>query len=270
MQVYIEYAFLQNFIIDALLLYLTLNISKQEISYKRIFISAFFGALFALVFPLFSLPKPLTFLSKCTCGIVLCFMASPQKCKGGKPVLSIVYFFTFTFLFGGTLIALYQLFNFDYFFSPNGYLIETQPLSFTLCGCILLTLIISKTARFLYFKRKKSNFYYKCEFLSQPSVVKAIGFLDSGNLATFQSFPVCFLSPNLAFKLITEGQVCDEMQIHTLNGTKKIKIFKSPPLKIYLDNGEHILKEIYFSSSVNLKNRDYQVLLSPLLFDEKI
>ena len=268
MEVYIEYAFLQNFIIDCLLLYLTLNISKQPISCKRIFLSAFIGAVFALVFPLLSLSNVLAFFIKFSFGFLLCLLATKPKKQGGRYALSCLFFFCLTFLFGGAIIGLYQIFPLDYAFQ-NGYLIEKIPLSFILCGVILLAIFTLKWGKRLYFDRKIRCFYYLCELFNGKKTLNAVGFLDSGNLACFDNLPVCFLSPTLFLELIDVGQVFDEMQISTLSGKKKIKIFKSEKMKIYLQSGEHIVKETYFAPSPTLNGKDYQVLLSPLIFDEK-
>ena len=268
MEIYIEYALLQNFIIDALLLYLALNISKQPISYKRICISALCGAGFALLFPLLSLTKFFAFLLKFSVGAFLPFLATKPKKQGGMYALSFVFFFALTFFFGGALTAFYQIFQLDYSFQ-NGYIAETQPLSLVLCGCIILSVFTIKITQKLYFERKIRCFYYQCELITPLKTIKAIGFLDSGNLACFSSIPVCFLTPKLLLEVIDTGQVFDEMQITTINGTKKIKIFKGPILKIYFENSEHILKEPYFSSSTSLKNKNYQLLLSPFLLHEK-
>lgn len=268
MEVYIEYAFLQNFIIDALLLWLALNISKQPISYKRIALSALCGAAFALLFPLLNLSKVFAFFLKFSFGFLLCLLATKPKNAGGMVALSFVFFFGLTFLFGGALIALYQIFELDHSIE-NGYIVESAPLSLVLCGIIVLAVFTLKWAKKLYFDRKIRRFYYSCELFSQTKCIKAVGFLDSGNLASFHSIPVCFLSPEMVFELIDTGQVFDEMQISTLNGVKKIKIFKGPILKIYFENSEHIVKELYFSSEPSLKGRNYQMILSPLLFDNK-
>ena len=268
MEVYIEYAFLQNFIIDGLLLYLALNLSRQPVCVKGILLSAFLGAVFALLFPLLSLSAFAGFLLKFSFGFLLCRLVTPAKKHGGRYALSCVFFFGLTFLFGGALIALYQILPLEYSLQ-SGYIVEQIPLSLLLCGIIVLTILVIKWGKKLYFDRKIRRFYYSCQLFSENSQISAIGFLDSGNLASFNGLPVCFLSPELTLELIDAGQVFDEMQISTLNGRNKIKIFKGKQIKIYLNKDEHIVKKAYFSPSPTLKNREYQVLLSPLLFDEK-
>ena len=267
MEVYIEYALIQNFIIDALLLWLSLRISKQPIHIKKILLASGIGSIFALFSPLLPIPDFFAFLLKFAFGFFLCFLSTNPPNKGGRYALSCVFFFSLTFLFGGALMALYQVFQLDYALQ-NGYLVETIPLSLILCTAIIFSIFTLKWAKKLYFDRKIRHFYYFCELSSKTKPLPAIGFLDSGNLARFKNLPVCFLSPELALKLIDTGQVFDEMQISTLNGKKKIKIFKGPTLKIYFENDKHIVKEPYFSPSPALKGRDYQLILSPLFFDE--
>ncbi len=266
MQVYIEYALLQNFIIDALLLCLALTLSKQALSWKRIGISALVGSLFAVAFPLFPLPNFLSYLLKFAFGFLLCLLVVKRKKHGGRYALTCIYFFSLSFLFGGALFAVFAVFQLDYSVQ-NGYIVESVPISLVLCGIIILAIFTLKWAKKAYFHRKTAHFYYLCEISTPSKNVKAVGFLDSGNTACFLEKPVCFISPALALELIEVGQVFDEMQIMTINGKKKVKLFKAKNLRIYLEKSEHIIEEIYLSPSLALQGRDYEVLLSPYLFE---
>ena len=52
MEIYIEYALAENFLLDAMLLWLAMKAAKQEISLWRIVLAAAIGAAFAVAFPL--------------------------------------------------------------------------------------------------------------------------------------------------------------------------------------------------------------------------
>ena len=93
----------------------------------------------------------------------------------------------------------------------------------------------------------------------------ALGFYDSGNLATYKNTPVCFVSPVLLYDLIGEkilkcgGQVCDEMTITTLTGQKKVALHKGK-IEVKVGAGS-VLKEVYFAASKNMIGREYAVLI---------
>ena len=262
MQVYIEYVFLENFFIDGALLYLALSLLKRRISYIRISVAALTGAAFAVLYPLLRLPNFLSYFLKFSMGILLVTIASKKEKGVGRYALNAVVFFALSFLFAGMLIAVYDLIEFE-----NGYVLQKLPIGALLVGTAALTVGVHKGVKAFYKRRKQARFLYECEFVSVKITVKATGYLDSGNLASFGGAPVCFLTPEYFLKLISTGQGCDEMEIMTVGGVKKIKIFKLDELRIYLDNGANIIKSVYVSPSPHIKGREYDALLNGLLFE---
>ena len=99
------------------------------------------------------------------------------------------------------------------------------------------------------------------------------GFWDSGNLAMKNNLPVCFICPSLFYDIFLEGnfekdrgQVCDEMQIYTLNGEKSVLLYRG---ELSIKKGKDILKrEVYFSPSRNMLSRTYSLLLPSGIFDQ--
>ena len=75
MTVYIEYAFLENFLLDFLLLWLALRGGKEQITVKKLCLSACIGGLYAVIYPLLRLPEILRFLSKIAVGALMCAVA---------------------------------------------------------------------------------------------------------------------------------------------------------------------------------------------------
>ena len=262
MQVYIEYVILENFFIDGALLYLALSILKRKISCVRIMIAAAVGAAFAALYPLLRLPDFLSYLLKFSVGGLLVFIASKREKGVGRYALNALSFFAVSFLFAGMLIAAYDLIEFE-----NGYLLQELPVGALLVGVAALSVGVSKGVKAFYRRRKQARFLYGCEFVSGETTLKTTGYLDSGNLASFQGVPVCFLTPECFLKLIRAGQGCDEMEIMTVSGVKKIKIFKLDELRIYLEDGANIIKSVYVSPSKHLKGREYDALLNGLLLE---
>jgi hypothetical protein len=141
------------------------------------------------------------------------------------------------------------------------------PVGAWLVGFAAFAVGVSKGAKAFYRRRKQARFLYGCELVSGEIALKATGYLDSGNLASFQGVPVCFLTPECFLKLLRVGQGCDEMEIMTVGGVKKIKIFKLDELRIYLEDGANIIKSVYVSPSKHLKGREYDALLNGLLLE---
>ena len=78
MELYIEYAFLENFLFDGALPCLALYASKIKIKWWKVCLSGTIGALFALLFPLLRLPDFLKIILKLTVGALLCLVTAER------------------------------------------------------------------------------------------------------------------------------------------------------------------------------------------------
>ncbi len=256
MTVYIEYAFLQNFFFDGVLLTLALYALKERLCFWRIALSSALGGIFALVFPLIKLPPFLTALLKFSGGALLC-MPLMKRLKTGKNwgryALICFFFFAFTFLFGGSLLGLY-----------------TAPASFwaVLAGFAGLSVLSIFLIRKLYERRLTAKNTCNCRIFNGEKCVKAQGFIDSGNLARKNGLPVCFIAPDLFYALWgedilnTKGQVSNELAIATLAGGKTVSLYEGE----IEANG--LKKRAYFAVSSHMVSREYKILISPSLLEE--
>ena len=251
MVIYVEYAFLENFIFDGVLLTLALLAAKGELKYRRILFSACVGGGFALLYPLLRLPDFLAILLKISVGLLLCLLASGRvasKLEKRKCLWTSVFFFCFTFGFGGALL---------------GANTQRSPISvpFGFCALAIFSLLLIGK---LYARKRIFQSILPCKIGKNHAELEAFAFFDSGNLACRNGLPVCFLSPELIFSLFfekEEGQVCDEMEISTLTGVKRIPLYKG---KVGLGDTE---KDVYFAPSSNMIGREYQVLLNAALLE---
>ena len=257
MSVYIEYAFAENFLLDGVLLWLSLRIARCKIVKGRLFLSALLGGVFALVFPLLVLPVFFSYLLKFAVGFLLCMVAFPRlktKNEWGRYALSSACFFSLTFFFGGALTALFP---------------KISPLLFAL-GFFVLSLFILLFMKKMSKKNALFKNIYTCSIAYKQRRVEILGFYDSGNSAEKNGLGVCFLSPEIAFELFEEeifkagGQGCDEIQIQTLSGEKRARIFKGE-IEIKEKN---VKKTVYFAISKNMLCREYKVLLHTRIFEE--
>ena len=254
MTVYIEYAFLENFLFDGVLLALALYAANAPFSWGRLILSAFCGAVFAILFPLLRLQKALLWLLKIAVGFLLPLLAYGQikrKKDWGRYAFTAVFFLVITFFIGGALTALLQ----EIF--PK---IHTLWTALAFCALALLALLLVKKFRE---RRRLNDFLYDCRIEYGGKCLWVRGFLDSGNAATKDGLPVCFLSPECVYELYGEeiikcaGQVCDEMCIATLSGEKRVKLYKG---KLQI-KGKEKDEWVYFAPSANMITREYELLL---------
>ena len=264
MEIYIEYALMENFLLDYALLYLATKAVKTPTRSWRIALSSCIGAVFAVLFPLLTLPKPLAYLLKIAVGLLMCLClmkGMKNKNEWGMYALTSVFFFAFSFFFGGALSALALEF-------PQ----NTLPFSIVAVGFAVLTAFSVCFIEKLHQKRQIYAFLYECEVIFQEKSVKTQGFWDSGNLAMKNNLPVCFVCPSLFYDIFLEdildkdrGHVRDEMQIHTLGGVKNIPLYAGE-LHVKMKNSA-IKRKVYFAPSKNMLSREYSLLLPSGIFD---
>ena len=267
MTVYIEYAILQNFLLDVVLLWLSCKGTKTPFRQGRWTIACLFGAMFAVVYPLLRLPAFLGTVLKISAGLLLCLLAFGRvkgKKEWGRYALFSTSFFSLSFLFGGALNSIAQ-----------GVSISAMRTAVTPLGFLTLSIFCSYLLKKLYKKRTVWQYVYECEIASGDKSAQARGFFDSGNTATKKGIPVCFVSPEIIFNLWGDtmllqgeevGQVCDEMCISTVSGEKKIRLYKgSLTIK---EKPIRRIKEVYFAPSVNILSKEYTMLLHSRIFDK--
>ena len=267
MVVYIEYVIIENFVLDFLLLYLSFHAAKVHFSWKKLALSALFGAGFALLFPLLSIGEIAGVLLKIAVGFWLCllpFLPIKRKNDWGRYALSCFFFFLFAFAFGGGIFALYNAFT----PTESEYLTTTAPISLMVCFGVSFALITHTAIKKWYQKRILFSRIYNCAIAYKQRRVAILGFYDSGNLATKNGTPVCFITPDIAYDLLHgEYDFGENVVITTLNGEKTLPLFKAD-LEIRINKQILHKKGVYFAISTHIISREYKLLLHASLLDE--
>lgn len=267
MTVYIEYALLENFLIDGMLLYLSLRAAKVPFKWKKLCFSALCGAVFALISPLLSLSLFLGYSLKFAVGFLLCLLAFPRiknKNDIGRYAFTCAIFFLLSFALAGAIFALYNNFS----FSGGNYQTEQTPFVFVLCSALAFLIFTINLLKKIYKKQTIFRHIYDCAILFEQRRVKLLGFFDSGNLATAKGAPVCFLSPEIAFE-IWESELLSpqgEITVQTLGGEKTLPLFLGD-LEIKKDTQIFLKKGVYFAPSAHMVSREYKMLLQANIFN---
>jgi stage II sporulation protein GA (sporulation sigma-E factor processing peptidase) len=265
MVIYIEYALLENFILDGILLLLTLRTVKIPIQIWKVILSACLGAVFAVVYPLLTLSTPLGSLLKITFGAFLCLLVMDRlktRKQWEKYAFSCLCFFTYSFAFGGALTAL-----------SNATAQSRASFFFTISGFIILSVIAHYLLKKLYKKKIEYQYIYDCVLIIGKKAVKTRGFFDSGNAASKNGLPVCFVCMELAFTLwgetVIEGmqENQERLEIDTLGGKKILPLYLGE--LCFSDGVRDRRIRTYFAPSRNIVFREYQVLLNARIMDEE-
>ncbi len=276
MVVYIEYVLLENFVLDCTLLYLAFRAAKVAFSWKKLLFSGTLGAIFALLFPLLLLPPFIEIWLKFSFGFLLClvvFLPIKRPKEWGRYAFTCCFFFLFAFGLGGTILALYSAFS----YTQNGYLLTSAPITTVVCIAAIFTLFIRSFIKKWYKKRALFAHIYHCAIAYKQRRVAVLGFYDSGNFASKNGAPVCFITPDIAYDLQSEeiftktekskGQVCDEIVVTSVGGEKTLPLFKAD-LEISTNGAVLHKNGVYFAVSPHIISREYKLLLHTSIFDE--
>lgn len=103
-EIYVEYAIIDNMVMDYLLLRQAAVATATPYKKRRVLLASALGTFFALVLPLIGAPKVVEFLSKLALGGVIAFLA--VRHRGVREYVRYFnVFLLFTFLLGGGIFA---------------------------------------------------------------------------------------------------------------------------------------------------------------------
>ena len=271
MVVYLEFVFLDNFIIDLLLITLARKSLNLQVKKKFIVLSALVGALVAIVYPLLNLGVALGFALKMPIAIVIVLCSG--KFSSFKQFIYCFYLFLFfTFLFGGAITAVFWGLGLS--FDPLTYANLTEiPIGIIIVIAIVLYLLIKKTVKVIYRKKTISAFTYRCQLEIDGKAFEFSGFLDSGNSLIYRETgsPVVVCSKKASEKIKKTGAFektrKDILFINTVSGKSVISVYKTTKFLIYNGLIPNILYNVMIGvSSTELSFGEYDLLLGPALF----
>lgn len=183
MEIVVEYVFLQNLFIDYLIFKTTAGILRTKGKY--FFLVSIFASIFAVVLPLFYLPKIFEFILKIFLGVLLVCLTF--KFNKFLSFLKIYVTFLFaTFLYGGVCACFVETFG-------------------QLHTLIILAIVVATYCIFewllKYINKRKTieNFCYDVLLENGDKVLNCKGFLDTGNMLVdpLTKKPVCLVGLKL-------------------------------------------------------------------------
>ena len=261
MEIYIEYALLENFFVDGTLLFLAIVASSQTLVWRKIILSAFLGAVFAVAFPLLPFPSALLEVGKFLVPLALCGLAV-KKGKGvGRYALTTLLFYAFSFTFAGLITGVLGAFNIEYFSIHGGGIVTAIPVGALFAAlAAFAALCVYGIARLYHIKRIHES-VLPCEVRGGKGVVRTLGYIDTGNTARYKGLPVCFVTPDLFYDLFGVETPYEKTVIRTLSGEKTVVVRKTEYIKLGRGKKQTVVEGAYLSPSAGLIGREYKVLL---------
>ena len=244
MQVYVELAVLENFCMDFFLLYAAKAAVKNRASLKRLALASVLGAAFAVVIPVLGLGAVWAAAVKILSGIAICLAAG--KFVHVKSFLKFTgAFLGFTAVLGGALIGIFSLAGLDYA-EGQGYLVSSVPIGIPLFCALFVILGAKLLAKRL---KKTSGKEVTCRIYVGQSAAEIRGFFDSGNKVYSRGAPVNVVPAEIAEKLVGEKRITEEVKIHTVTGSKTLKVFTADKLEICSGEKTETIRGVKFGVS---------------------
>lgn len=179
MEIYIEDVFLDNFLIDLILLWCVNKILKLGAKAWKLVLSALFGVALTILSVIFPLQNIMALIYKVLCGALMVLIISPKGLT--KFLCGYFTFAALTFLMGGACMAISLSFG-EVFILESGQISYTLslPMGMIIGIIFLFGFLCVKFTFALKNKLRVDNFIFSAEISSGNSRQKFQAFLDTG------------------------------------------------------------------------------------------
>lgn len=269
MSVYIEYAFIDNIIINYILIETSIKLAHVKSSFIFRFFSALLGTLVALTIPLFSIKELYLIVIKISLAFLMVYVCGKYE-NFKRYFLTVFLFIILTFLSGGFIIAIFYFLDIDYqkYFILNYD--SVLPIGISVLLIYALSLSLLRLGKLLVKERNFRPFLRNCILVINKKKFKIKGFIDSGNSLydVRSSLPVVVCSKSLYEKLKGAGlkKSISKMAFDTVSGSSEMQLFIIDELLIYNGVTVNIFNNVLLGvSKFGFLSPDYELLLHPEL-----
>ncbi len=269
MAVYIEYAIIDNLVINYLLIKTATRSALIKTNFLRLFLSAVVGTAVAVILPLFSLENKYLILIKLTLCLLMVLLAG-KYLTIKKYLFTCLLFILFTALCGGFIIALFNLAMIDY----ESYFISSydslMPIGITIFLIYLVSKSISTIVTKLLKERNMRPFLRECVIVIDKKKFIVKGFIDSGNglYDSRSGLPIIVCSNSLFEKIKSQNlkKSLHGLTFDTVSGSSTMTLYVIDKLLIYNGIKVNIFNNVLLGvSPFGFNSSNYDLLLHPTL-----
>lgn len=238
MTVYIDVIFLENLIINYIILYATSIIAKVKIKQYRVLLGSAIGAIYSVIYYVVNLEWFVLAGVKIVLSIVIIYISFNSK-DFKNLIKQVIFFYLISFIFAGASLAVIYMVNSNNISIQNGAIIGEYTLRTILIGIIISFFIMMAALKFI---KKRQNIYCNIRIKLNNQEIITNAMIDTGNFLKepITNIPVVVVEDTLLYEIIPK---------EILNNIDKILggDFESVPEKV---KNEYIsrLKVIPFSS----------------------
>lgn len=201
--IYIDVIFLENLIMNCIILYATSIILKIKPKKIRIVLSSIIGAIYAIILYITQISIYTSIISKIILSVIMVYVAfCPQSAR--KLWKQTAIFYLTSFVFGG--VALYLI----YFIKPqkvlmkNGMFAGEYVLKVILLGAIVAFIVIRISLKIIKTKITPKDMYCNIKIKLNGKKIDTKAMIDTGNLVKepITNTPVVIVESSLLYEIL--------------------------------------------------------------------
>ena len=201
--IYIDVVFLENLIMNSIILYATAIILKIKPKMIKIIISSAIGSIYAIITYITEIEIYTSVILKTILAIIIVYIAfNPQNIK--KMLKEVAIFYLTSFVFGGATLYLIYYIKPQEIFIKNGMFVGTYILKVILLGGIFALIIIKISSKIIKDKITPKDIYCNIKIKIDNKIIETKGMIDTGNLVKepITNTPVVILESTLLEKAL--------------------------------------------------------------------
>lgn len=264
MTIYLEYIFIENLIMDFIILKETIELAKLKVNNKRIILASIFSSIYVVIMLLFKFNILNYALSKLC--LVLCMIVIATKLKNIRMYIKVYFlFFMVSTLNVGVYIVIANIFNITNQSGLEKTLIYIVTYYFT-------KTFISKLWKLYKVEINKRELNYTVELKIGEKIYTYIGFLDTGNTVYSHGLPVIFAEITDE-KLISKLTAYETFNVKTvtLGSTCSKKAYVFDKIKISNKTKTWLVKAaVVFENRRISRLNNYNMILNYILYTDSM
>lgn len=203
MTIYIDVVFIENLIMNYIILYGTAIISKVTPKQIRLIIASTVGAIYAIIAYMSILKIYSTFILKIILSIIIIYIAfNPQNIK--TMLKQLILFYLASFVFGGAAFFLIYVVKPQDIILRNGVFVGTYPLKIAILGAIVGFSIIVLAFKIVRNKLSKKSLFCNVKIKLNNNEIDTTALIDTGNLLKdpISNMPVIVVERTLLYDIL--------------------------------------------------------------------
>ena len=180
MTVYLDIIFLENFILNFIILYAVSLVIKEKVSYIKLMIASLIGASYVIIYYLINFQSKWNLIFKIILSVVMVYISfMPKSFK--EFIKQITFFYLVSFVFGGASLGVIYMVNAGKISIRNGIIVGNYTLKTIFIGVILAFTIITVAFKFVKNRISKKDLFCNIKIIINQSKINVKAVIDTGN-----------------------------------------------------------------------------------------